>query len=395
MQESPGPHDSVSLVPAPNDSSQLRTVAASTNGGKFNLRRFLWQGILATAGALWIISSGYVLFGEIWRSRRVPLPPLSIEAASLDFGSVWNSEKFEWTVPIRNASDVPINVGRLEGSCTCTLVTPSSFVLNPGEEVRVKLRYDLFSRTRQNGDATVPFDDLLSAYMNGDERPLAAWHIRGFVKNAFSSKPNQLDFGDAVAEGRPYPTRTINVTCFQSCRDLEVSADEKNVAVVAKNPSGDGVHFQVAVAPGATLASGTHKFKLSLGAVLPSGERTPRVSCPVEVRILPDLQILPSLAHFGELKVGQSHEETIVLASRSGRSFEVPKFDSASKNLEIVPVASDEAGAKVFRVRLTSSKLGSENTEAHFNIRYRDDGKPAARRFAETAIFNVRCFGVR
>ncbi len=347
------------------------------------------------AGAFWIVASGYVLFAQLWESRKAPLPPLSIEPASLDFGSVWNSEKFEWTIPIRNTTNFAIDVGRLEGSCSCTLVTPSSFMLKPGEEISVKLRYDLFSRTRQAGDATVPFDDLLRASMIGDDRPLAAWHIHGLVKNAFSCKPNQLDFGDSVVEGRPYPSKTIDVTCFQPCRELEVSADDRNVAVVAKNPSGDGLRFQVAVAPGASLDCGTHKFKLSLGAVLPSGERTPHVSVPVEVRILPDLQTLPSLAHFGELKVGASREETVVLASRSGRSFDVAKWESASKNLEIVPVASDEAGVKVFRVRLTSSKPGSENTEARFKIRYRDDGKSVVRRLAETAVFSVRRFGVQ
>jgi len=268
-------------------------------------------------------------------------------------------------------------------------------VLKPGEEVRVKLKYNLFSRTGANGDATVPFDDLLSAYLNGDERPLAAWHIRGVVKNAFSCKPKELDFGDALVEGQPYSTRTIDVTCFQPCRDLVVSADERGVAVAAKNPSGDGLHFQVAVAPGATLASGIHKFKLSLGAVLGSGERTPCVRVPVEARILPDLQIVPSLAHFGDLKVGESREETIVLASRSGRSFDVPSFASPSKNVQVAPLASNEEGSKVFRVRLTSSKLGSENTEARFKIRYHGDGKSGAPRLAETAVFSLCCFGVQ
>jgi hypothetical protein len=395
MQESPTPPCSGSLDSVPNDSPQSGAAAEWAVRRKFSAGRFAWRFLVATAGAFWVIASGYVLLAEFWESRKTPLPPLSIEAASLDFGSVWNSERFEWTVPIRNTSRLEIHVDRLEGSCTCTLVAPSSFVLKPGEEVRVKLRYDLFSRTRPNGDSIVPFDDALSAYVNGDEQPLARWHVRGHVKNAFACKPSALDFGDSLVEGRPYPTRTIDVTCFQSCRNVEVSADERTMAVVAKNPSGDGVHFQVAVAPGATLDSGTHKIKLSLGAVLRSGERTPHVSLPVEVRILPDLKVLPSLAHFGELKVGDSREETIVLASRSGRSFDVQNFDSANKNLEIVPVASNDAGAKVFRVRLTSSTLGSENTEARFKIRYRGDAGPAGPRLAETAVFNVRCFGVR
>jgi len=395
MEESPAPHAAISPVSSLDDSFRLTAAAGSASRRKVSAGRLLWRGILATAGAFWVIASGYVLLAEIWESRKAPLPPLSIEAASLDFGSVWNSEKFEWAVPIRNASAFPIDVGRLEGSCTCTSVSPSSFVLKPSEEVRVTLRYNLFSRTRQNSDATVPFDDLLSAFVSGDERPLARWHIRGLVKNAFICKPTQLDFGDTLVAGRAYPARGIDVTCFQPCRDLVVSADERNVAVVAKNPSGDGLHFQVAVALGTTLESGTHKFKLSLGAVLASGERTPCVSIPVEARILPDLQIFPSLAHFGDLMVGQSREETIVLASRSGRSFDVPNVDAASKNLEIIPVASDDAGSKVFRVRLTSSKLGSENTQARFKIRYRGDGKPGASRLAETAVFDVRCFGVQ
>ena len=259
----------------------------------------------------------------------------------------------------------------------------------------MKLRFDLFSRTHRSGDATVPFDDQLSAYVNGTDRPLARWHIRGLVKNAFSCQPNALDFGDAVVEGRPYPIRTFDVTCYQPCQGFVVSADERSVAVVAKNASGDGQHFVVSVAPGASLESGTHKFKVSLGAVLASGERTPGLSFPVEVRILPDLQIVPSLAHFGDLKVGESRQETIVLASRSGRPFDVPSVDPGSKNVEVAALASNDDRTKVFRVRLTASKLGSENTEARFKIRYRGDGKSAAPRLTETAVFNVRCYGVQ
>lgn len=165
MHESPAPHRSGCASSGPIDPDQARMAAEPAVRPKLSAGRLGWRVLLAAAGMLWIVVSGYVLFAEIWESRRVPLPPLSIEAASLDFGSVWNSEKFEWTVPIRNATSFPINVDRLEGSCTCTLVTPSSFVLKPGEEVRVKLRFDLFSRTHRSGDATVPFDDQLSAPM--------------------------------------------------------------------------------------------------------------------------------------------------------------------------------------------------------------------------------------
>ena len=159
--------------------------------------------------------------------------------------------------------------------------------------------------------------------------------------------------------------------------------------------SSDLKHFQVSVAPGTTLECGRHKFKLSLCAVLPSGERTPCVSVPVEVRILPDLQILPSLAHFGDLKVGESREQTIVLASRSGRSFDVPSFESGSKNVEVAPLASNEPGTRVFRVRFKASKLGSEEGDVRFKIRYQGEEKTAAPRLTETAVFNVRCFGVQ
>jgi hypothetical protein len=396
MQESRAPQSCAPRPPELSDSCRSTAVDPSGRGGPQHLGRLIRRAIVAAAGALWIAVSVYVLYADIWQSRNPPPPPLSVDAASLDFGSTWNSEEFEWRVPIQNSSAFPVKVDRLEGSCTCTLVSPSAFVLRPGEQVNVKLKYNLFSRTRRDGLVPiVPFDDRLDAFVLGDERPLASWHVRGLVKNAFFWKPRELDFGDTLVEGQPYPTRLIDVTCYEPCKGFQVSLDSKDLAAIAKNPSGDGLHFQVAVAPRATLESGVHKFKLALGAVRESGERLPGLSVPVEARIRPDLQILPLLAHFGDLKQGESGEETITLASRAGRAFEVAGFDCSSKNVNVVPLAPKQPGTKVFRVRMKSSKPGAEDSEVRFKIRYLSQTDSAAPHLAETAVFDVRCFGVR
>jgi hypothetical protein len=101
------------------------------------------------------------------------------------------------------------------------------------------------------------------------------------------------------------------------------------------------------------------------------------------------------LAHFGDLKVGQTGEETITLACRSGRLFDVAGIQCASKGVDVIPIASGRPDSKLFRVRLKSSAVGTQDSEVLFAIRYRVGSQANSMRLSETAVFNVRCFGVQ
>lgn len=380
------------LTPARPNGAVAPNVRRSA-GAQRTLGALIWRGVLVAAGLFWVGTSVYVLLAETWLVREPAGPPLTAKAAALDFGSVWNSDEFKWTVPLENASRFPIEISRLAGSCSCTAVDPPSLVIKPGEQVNAHLTYNLVFRTRSNGNGpSVPFEDTLSAFGLDDSHPIAVWHIRGTVKNAFFVKPDQMDFGDSVVEGQTHPPRRFDVTCYERCRALVASVDEHLAAAVVTSTSGDGLHFQVQVAPSPTLDLGVHKFRVALRAVLPSGEETPPISMLVEANVLQDVEVLPPLVHFGDMKLGERRAETISLASRTGRAFEIVDYKSSSKGLVVLAVNLNESPTKQFRVQLCSSKQGREDSEIRFKIRY---AAPSAVSMSDTVRFDVRAYGTK
>ena len=84
-----------------------------------------------------------------WNSAPTEKPevaksqPLHIDAADLDFGTQWDTDRFAWTVRVRNSSTERVTIRRLSSSCSCTSLEPSQFELAPGGEQTIRLQIDL------------------------------------------------------------------------------------------------------------------------------------------------------------------------------------------------------------------------------------------------------------
>jgi len=373
-------------------SSGLAAVPASR---AFFSLRWLYRTAVAIFLFGWFAATVYVLVLAVPATHNSPAPPLTIDPASVDFGTVWNCEHFRWTFPIKNTGDATIQVGKVEGSCGCTSVNPTAFVLSPGQQVNVTVNINFVSRSgAQPWPPSEPIDQLISAYKVGDEvRPIISWHLRGVVKNALFTTPDHLDFADSLLEGQRYPPKPLEVTCYGPCRDLIVSVDDQFGVASVRNPSGDGRHFQVFVAPKPTLAIGVHRFKLGLAALLQSGERTPPVPIWVEAQVLQDLQVLPSLAHFGDLRIGDAREETISLHSRTGQPFEIAEYTSSSNDVTVTAESQDPSGDKVFRVRVRPKKSGPQDGVVRFAVQYTQKTGSRLKGRSSTALLNVRYHG--
>jgi Protein of unknown function (DUF1573) len=358
--------------------------------------RSAYRGILAAGAVCWLAGSIYVLTPPATPGGRDGVKvPLEADPGTLDFGTVWNSDSFHWVMPIQNVAKERVAINRVEGSCICTSITPKAFELNPGERVQLDLTLNLASRVRESGGRpTVEFGQAIAAYTADGLGPVAAWHIKGTVKNAFFTKSEELNFGDSLVHGESYSPKLLEVTCYQRCRNLLALIDEQYGTAIAKCPSGDGSHFLVYVAPNEKLDVGLHKFSLGLSAVLDSGEQTPKVSVPIEARVLQDLIVLPPLAQFGAMKLGEIREETVTVASRSGVPVEIASLECASKDVTLRPIESNGASGQAFRVQIRSSKRGSRAAEINVKVRYKGEKLRGSRRPAERIELPVRYYGM-
>jgi hypothetical protein len=139
--------------------------------------------------------------------------------------------------------------------------------------------------------------------------------------------------------------------------------------------------------------SSTHKFKFALSAVLKSGEQTPAVPVEVQARVVRDVEVIPALRHFGDLKIGEVREETIALASRTGRSVDVTSYGSSSMDVSVTP--EFPGSNNVFRLKLRSTTAGPQDAEIQFKIHYRDGAATGSKQAVGIAACNVRYYGSR
>jgi hypothetical protein len=357
----------------------------------------IYRGCLVLAVIFWMASTIYVLWPhwpEHVQGTVSALSPLAAEPSSLDFGVVWNSGSFHWKLPIRNTSDATIDVKRVGGSCSCTSVSPSAFVLKPGERVELAITYDLASRTRDAEGTTALFENGIVAYGPGSV-PIASWTVRGLVKQGISCVPRELTFGDSLICGQPYSPRTLEVTCVEPCRSFAAIIDPRYGAAFVTNASDDHRHFQVKVAPSASLGLGMHKFDVALSATLQSGERLPAVPVPIQARVVGDLRILPDVTHFGDVTLGEAREQTVSVSSRTGQPFDVANYVCSSKDVTVSPIPSKGAEGQAYRIKIRPSRVGLQESDVHFTIKYRRPGEGVAKEPMETGFFIARYFGVK
>jgi hypothetical protein len=327
-----------------------------------------------------VVFAASVLFGAAWLywasqllsrpsdktvdQESVPERPRVLVADSLDFGTVWSDEKFSWTIPVTNVTSRRVTITKIAKSCQCTQVQPSSFVLDPGEQACLHLTLNL--RTVEQSEQ---FGVSLYAYESEADGPVAVWHLRGVVKSPFDLQPRKLDFGESLIADEPFRPKSLDVTCYEPCRQIELSVDP-SLAAVATNVGDDGRHFQITVAPSQTLRPGLYEFRVGATPVLSNGQRHPPIWISIRAKISRDVELVPSLTHLGNIKVGESRAIDIGLVSRLGRNFIIDEIQSKSTNVLITPRSSSPAASTHFYVvKIRADHLGENKCPVSFHTR--------------------------
>jgi hypothetical protein len=360
-----------------------------------SLPRSVYRIVIAVIGVCWVAITVYVLIPGKTADLKLPAAPLAAEPSSLLFGAVWNTDHFQWTVPVHNVSNEWVHVKRLKTSCTCTSVSPSAFTLKPGESVDLRLTFDFAERLHQWPDRPeMQFAQSVSAYVDDDgSYPVATWELKGVVKNAFFVRSGELNFGETLVEGQPFPLRSFEVVCFKPCRDLEASLDSQSGTVRVERSQEREDRFRILVAPKASLDVGVHRLNVRLKALLQTGEQTGEVPIAIEARVLQDLQILPAVAHFGDLGVGQTREQVFTIGSRTGRPVRIVSSTVDSKDAEVTLLSSKDGQAAV-RVKVRSSRCGSQDVAIRFKIDFLTDASFASARPSNVLVLKVGYFGM-
>lgn len=278
-----------------------------------------------------IVVLGAVAFGVRYHGDSIVL---RFQDDLLDLGSVWSQDGFEVSIPIENASGNTVSVAAFRHSCACTSIHPESLTLAPGETSLITLTADLShpppalstpGPTRKLDLEIVPIIDE-----HGPTHPVI---FQGIVKHSVLCDPQMLSFV-GVVRGRQAEPQVMNIRPMADgivdlvvdgpswiSTSTEVQVDNSFITQFSVDPDHDF---------GPKLPTQL-QTELHLNPVLRDGATLPPVRVPIVVTAHSDLSVLPSVVSLGTVQANTAVDYSIVISSRTGRSWELASVETTSE----------------------------------------------------------------
>ncbi|MCI0704045.1 MAG: DUF1573 domain-containing protein [Planctomycetia bacterium] len=290
--------------------------------------------------------------------QSVPPPPVAqpdlvIDPQYLDFGEVWETDEFEWSLPIQNQSHAPIRIARWINSCGCLSIEPAALDLRPGETATVKIRLDLTAKLHLNPDTVQPVVVGIDAVL-GDGSRGPTWVIRGKVKTLLSSNPD-LIFKQMPDVAQPYPAKQLSLDLVQSATNLTVESDSPHITAFIQPGNGQPqARVPIELRFAHSIPLGDHKFSLTVRGEFGS----PRCAFSKRLNgilsVVPDVQPEPGAVVFPARRLGEEAEDVIALKSLTGATFRIESVTAEGDGLSATLTKAEPQ----ITIRQRSAKLG-------------------------------------
>lgn len=206
-------------------------------------------GVLYLTAAVLAASAGAL--AARWPFRHAqPVPPpgtlqldekalLWIPPERLDFGTVYEDEHFNWTLPLENREAVSVEVEAFSASCNCLSLDPPTLIIGPGERRDLHLRVDLTSKSGADERVAVRFVAKIKEGTLGGKRIGPEWKLEGNVRSVLSVE-NVVYLGRHSELTQPLPRKTIAVESRVPLESLSARSEVPGVHVSLIPPSKGG-----------------------------------------------------------------------------------------------------------------------------------------------------------
>lgn len=261
-----------------------------------------------------------------WNSPKQVVSPepqstLFIDPKELDFGEVWETERFELPVTLENRGAV-VETFKLSGSCSCLSVEPSACRLAPGEKVRILIRLNLTAQSNDPGrEKTQAFDTTVVA-ISGDQAVSSRWVIRGTIRSVLGGLPKQLDCGPISDLASMAEPAVLEINTATPLRSLTAVVEPPWASAAVQPIEGDN-RLRVTIHPKLPVAVGDLQATVRLVPTGLQGEMLPPRDIKLVIRGLTDVQPDPQRVLLGTLAKGESATAEVAFRSLTGKAFEV------------------------------------------------------------------------
>jgi hypothetical protein len=316
-------------------------------------RRRIALLILAAIGTA--VAAGPLTGWWSWPGKKAPAEPLAerlIVPQNLDFGEVWATDRFDWNLPIQNATGSEVTLESLTGDCSCLSVDGLPLRVGGGEVGQLALRLDLTRRCM--GVGPQPFAPiahpikLRGTVRLGETSHEVNWVLSGRVKPAVLFGRRGIDFGRLWNPSLPLD-RSVTVRTAPGIHLAPADVEDSGKITAQLRPTVSAGEYELAVRLDQWAAPGRYHAAVRLVPVARPGESPGVVRFPVEWESLDEIQTDTATLEFGAQPVGSTREQTLTLTSLAGRPFRVTKCETGS-GMQTEPPPSEPATSITLRL---------------------------------------------
>lgn len=322
-------------------------------------RKVLGLLFLATccAGAYWFVNENSV---------AEPKAKLFVPPAALQFGEVFETNAFSWSLPVENRSSQVLNIIGFSNSCSCVSVEPNSLVLEPGGSATIKLTLDLTAGP-SGAEPVREFQAVVLPRFDGMLRSQDGWRITGTIRKAFSMQPPGEFVAQDIIRGTKYLLQEIRGTVHIPLYSIKASC---NIANVYLRPGLYTKDFVVQFQFHEWLPVGYHRTELILEPLAKNGEVVTRSTVPVEVHVREPVVAVPSNLSFGAHTLGSLVQDLVQLKSLTGSMFHVDRIQSSSDSIVIerTGATADSTAGNTYRIKVRVKDVRDQKEQIVFFI---------------------------
>lgn len=289
---------------------------------------------------------------------------LSIPPGALIIGTVWEDDRFDWTVPIENKEAVPVEVASFSRSCNCLSIEPEAFVLEPGERRNLHLQIDLLAKqTKPSGEVSIslyPHLKMMSEAELAKRRP-PKWTLKGQIRRVLALD-RSVYLGRYSELAQPLPAREIPIEVLVPLQSLSVECSLPSFTASVELPSSGQGKTVLRLVQSTSLPEGPIQGTVTLKPVRQKGKPLPVRRLEIAGKIVPDVEAVPPAVQVGGRRLGEMFEEVVVLRSMTGKTLGTVRAETNGEGLSVE--ADKQSGS--YRVRQKVCGEGSQTNWIRF-----------------------------
>ncbi len=299
-------------------------------------------------------------------SRTEQSAILSVPAADLDLGEIWDRSWVQTTIPVTNLSRERV-MCKFSGSCNCMSIEPSSLSLDGGQTTSMGVTIKL---AKLEHFVAAPIRVVLvgDVEVEGAHRGLCRWEIKGTSRANLSFPRDLPDFGRELHVHGQAVSRTFEVESAQALQRLDIRHAAGWVEGKAISVDDSGKRFKVELTATKLLLNAARELDspVEFIPVSAAGGMLPLVEIPVHFSVRHDVEAVPGELSLGVCDVGETAIGQIRIVSCRSLPF---RTQAICRSLtEILVEANNEGENVAFTVKLPVDRIGLTRGKVEFSI---------------------------